>query len=102
MILKIYSRTSERITNLNRQFFQDTTVRTSSGTKVLTPQAKAEQLGRDTYGHNYRGHILERDGEVISNTLENREVENSDLKVRGTGPLVASKALQFNPLRDWS
>lgn len=77
MILKLHSRESSRIIKVDKSFFENTKVKQAKNLVTVTPFDKSEQLGRDCFGRDYIGHILEKDGEVISNTLGNRDLKVS-------------------------
>ncbi len=73
MLLKLYSDDSLRTVNVNKTFFDDVKVRTGKVLRTITPSDKAEDMGKDLFGRKFKGHILENDGKVVSNTLENRD-----------------------------
>lgn len=87
MILELYSRVGNKITtkrtNLTKEFFQDTKQKIKNQIVVITPAQKATQLGEDTFGKNYTGHLLEKDGEQIS--VENRESKRGSVNGEGAG-----------------
>lgn len=105
MLLKLYGSSGSRLINLNRDFFSKTEIGYKKSKNFITPSEKATQMGLDLYGRSYRGHILEKDGEIVSNTLENREVklglescnlDNDDSRTARLGGRIklASKILQ--------
>lgn len=100
MNLKVYGEGTFRTIQLHKDFFLPTKVRVGKVQKSITPSEKAEQIGNDIYGRKYKGHVLEENGEVISNTLENRGVnkpysdtglKNSKSKVPSTVSFIFSK-----------
>lgn len=73
MLLKIYGSNSNRIIKLHPQFFTTQVEKRMGKTIKITPFKKALDLSKDLLGKNYRGHILEENGVVIENVLENRD-----------------------------
>lgn len=73
MNLKVYGRNTFVNINVDKSFFETTEVKEGRLTKRVTPIDKADAIGMDHFGsRGYRGHVLEQDGKIISNTLGNR------------------------------
>ena len=76
-MLKLYGTKGVHVINPRPEFFETTKVKSNKGTRFISPSQKAEELGNDIYGRSFRGHILECDGKIISNTVENRSLNDS-------------------------
>jgi hypothetical protein len=70
MVLKIHGSKTVQIINLSPEFFNKHEERRGNKRQVLTPKDKAYQYGIQLLGDDYQGHILEKDGVIIQNTLE--------------------------------
>lgn len=86
MLLRVYGESKIQIINLNASFFNNYENRRGGKTQIITPKEKALQLGKQLFGNAYRGHILEFDGEIIQNTVEDNKgsVDLEKAVTRGT------------------
>lgn len=74
MLLKIFGYQGVKVIKLESTFFKapyETKYRKGKAIS-MTPKQKAEDIAQDMFGSRYKGFVLEQNGNVICNTLENR------------------------------
>lgn len=74
MILKVYGTQAVQVIHLQPQFFFDYQENVRGKKIITTPKDKALQIGKQIFNQHYRGHILEKNGDIIQNTLEGNKI----------------------------
>lgn len=69
-MLRLIGTNGSKIVRVTPDFFEPTKVQTKFGKAIITPLEKAEDMGKDYFGADYRGFSLEMNGKLIEKEAE--------------------------------
>lgn len=72
-MITIFGTTCNKVVNPTNDFYEPTKVKNKNGHEILTMEDKANQMGEDYFGKNYRGFIIQHDGKTIENIIKDRK-----------------------------